>query len=399
MEQTQTRLINLPVIGRVQHGEKLKNKVTEYGYFIAKSDDAYMKKFLDKFDEEYKGKQNIEIEFFDEEPLSIKYARYNQGGEACRCSRESNQATLKVKNGWKQIECDKFGCEYRQKDANGKRACNRIGWLKFFIPSISTDRIFLMKITGQQSISKLDDYIKLQKLQGKSVKGKYTIFLKKSEKPNSLGQTYTNYVLDLFKNEDFYSENTTLENASNISQEQLSTKPIQNVKNEDETTGNNEITSTNIKNSESKAEKKEPDEKQVKTKTTKASKIVKQEKATSKKENSTKESKEEKNPKIETTNKPKNNKTEGKFSWDNIYLLFETFREKVKTKNGEKDYLIARFYDVNDQKYDVIINPNDEERIKKCNLGAAVKLELKNFGERLCAMRMEIFDEQQKIAA
>lgn len=71
MEQTQTRLINLPVIGRVQHGEKLKNKVTEYGYFIAKSDDAYMKKFLDKFDEEYKGKQNIEIEFFDEERYQL----------------------------------------------------------------------------------------------------------------------------------------------------------------------------------------------------------------------------------------------------------------------------------------------------------------------------------------
>ena len=71
MEQTQTRLINLPVIGRVQHGEKLKNKVTEYGYFIAKSDDAYMKKFLDKFDEEYKGKQNIEIEFFDEININV----------------------------------------------------------------------------------------------------------------------------------------------------------------------------------------------------------------------------------------------------------------------------------------------------------------------------------------
>ena len=33
MEQTQTRLINLPVIGRVQHGEKLKNKVTEIKMF------------------------------------------------------------------------------------------------------------------------------------------------------------------------------------------------------------------------------------------------------------------------------------------------------------------------------------------------------------------------------
>ena len=50
----QTKLVNLPIIARVQHGEKIKNKVTEYGYFIAKSDDEYMKSYLDKFNRENK---------------------------------------------------------------------------------------------------------------------------------------------------------------------------------------------------------------------------------------------------------------------------------------------------------------------------------------------------------
>ena len=31
------RLVNLPIIGNIQHGEKINNKITEYGYFIAKT--------------------------------------------------------------------------------------------------------------------------------------------------------------------------------------------------------------------------------------------------------------------------------------------------------------------------------------------------------------------------
>lgn len=94
----QTQLVNLPVIGRVQHGKKIKNKVIEYGYFIAKSDDSYMQIYLDKFDKLFKGKQSIEIEFFNEEPLSKKYVRYNQSGEVCCSPEGSNKANQRVKN-------------------------------------------------------------------------------------------------------------------------------------------------------------------------------------------------------------------------------------------------------------------------------------------------------------
>ena len=54
----QTRYVNLPVIGRVQHGEKIINnnggtKLLEYGHFIAKIQDEFMQKFLERFNELY----------------------------------------------------------------------------------------------------------------------------------------------------------------------------------------------------------------------------------------------------------------------------------------------------------------------------------------------------------
>ena len=79
-----------------------------------------MKSYLDKFNKLFKGKQSIEIEFFDEEPLSKKYVRYNQSGEVCRSPEGSNQATQRIKNGWQQINCDTYNCQYRQKNEYGK---------------------------------------------------------------------------------------------------------------------------------------------------------------------------------------------------------------------------------------------------------------------------------------
>lgn len=143
----QTRFVNLPVIGRIQHGERINNRVFERGYFLAKIDDTYMQTYLEKFNQQYKGKQSIEIELFNEDPLTTKYARYNQSGEVCYCMADSTQANQKTKNGWQKINCDTYNCQYRQKNEQGKCACNRIGWLKFLIPSVCKDRIFLMRIT------------------------------------------------------------------------------------------------------------------------------------------------------------------------------------------------------------------------------------------------------------
>lgn len=100
-----------------------------------------MQPYLEKFNKLYKGNKSIDIELFTEDPLSIKYARYNQSGEVCYCMEDSDMANQKTKNGWKQIQCTE-ACQYRQKNEAGKCACNRIAWFKFFIPSISKDQIY-----------------------------------------------------------------------------------------------------------------------------------------------------------------------------------------------------------------------------------------------------------------
>lgn len=206
----QTKYANLPVIGRVQHGEKVATanggtRAKELGHFIAKIQQEYMQKFLEKFNEQYKGKQYIEIEFCNDEPLTKKYVRYNQSGEVCSCLEGNNTANQKTKNGWQPVECNSQ-CQYRQKNEQGKSACNRIAWLKFFIPSICKDRIWLMRITGQTSINRLDAYINLQKAQGNSLKGRYILFLKQEEQTSQFTcQNFNNYILDIIKKEAYES--------------------------------------------------------------------------------------------------------------------------------------------------------------------------------------------------
>ena len=96
----ETRILKLPIIGKVQHGEQIindngKKQIKEYGYFIAKIKENNMQHYLDKFNETIKGKQSIDIQFLNDNPLSVRYERNNQGGKACYCM--ANEATGKQK--------------------------------------------------------------------------------------------------------------------------------------------------------------------------------------------------------------------------------------------------------------------------------------------------------------
>lgn len=369
----QTKLTNLPVIGRVQHGEKIKNKIIEYGYFIAKSDDIYMKSYLDKFNKLFKGKPNIEIEFFDEEPLSKKYVRYNQSGEVCRSPEGSNNAKQRVKNGWQQINCDTYNCQYRQKNEHGKYACNRIGWLKFLIPDVSTDRIFLMRITGQTSINNLDDYIKLQKAQGKSIKGRYIIFLKQKEQSNSLGQTFNNYVLDILKKENFES----------IEQIPKTTEKSKELSKDNDKNVNNAVVNLNTTPSSSEV-------KQEVTQTQEIIETLKEETATK----TTKKGTESKSKK--TDDKSKDTKTQETSvendNFKNCYVLLNTFNEKI----GDRDYLMGQFADMKDQISNIAIRPEHARELEKCDLGTFVRLDVKEIKGRKFAVKLEFIEKTQK---
>ncbi len=157
-----------------------RKRVKEYGYFIAKIQESNMQPYLDKFNQLIRGNKSITIRLLEEDTFSIKRVRYNQGGLACYCMDNEDTGRIKEKNLWKPQPCNS-SCNYLIKDDKGKTLCNRIAWLKFFIPEISTDRIWLMKITGQQSIDNLDAYLKVQKLQNNSLNG---LFILKTARTN-----------------------------------------------------------------------------------------------------------------------------------------------------------------------------------------------------------------------
>lgn len=388
----QTRNTNLPVIGMVQHGIQIQNpngtkRAKELGHFIAKIQDNYMQKFLQKFDELYTGKKYLEIEFVNDNPLTKKFVRYNQGGEVCHCLEGNSTGSQKTKDGWKPIECNTEQCQYRQKNENGKTACNRIAWLKFFIPSISKDRIWLMKITGQTSINRIDAYINIQKAQGSSLDNRYILFLKQEEQTSkSTGQTFNNYVLDILKKEDFLLEQTTPKTSENT--QELSTKNEQNVNNNvvnqelAVTTNNNTPTVIPVEN--------------IKPKETTTKKST----ATTKKQTKSKTKKEEeKAPKEIKTEEAKNENAEDNLK--NCYGLLKTFTETLTNKKGEqKEYLIGEFVDMKDNISNIVIRPEDSAELAECDLGTFVRLEVNEIGGRKFAMRLEFIEKTlKKVAA
>lgn len=398
----QRRNVNLPVIGRVQHGEQIttsdgKKRVKEYGSFIAKIKDSHMQGYLQKFDSLCKGKTNIEIQIFDDNPLTKKYERFNQGGSACSCMEGSNKAKQKVTNGWQEINCDKVSCQYRKRDNYGKMACNRIGWFKFLIPSISTNRIWLMRITGQTSIDRLDEFFSLKKSLGQSIKGNYILFLKQEEQSNSFAKSFNNYILDIIDKEDFISKT----NNQTTNQEKLSTNNSQTVDNTVVNTTPKQTKSTistlpktNVieEKAEKPVEQEEP-KAEVKKETTK--KTTKKT-ATSKKTSSTSKKMDNEESKIVEV-QPTENKNTSSNSLDNCYMFVSTHYENIKNKLGEsKEYLIALFHNMSDEPFNIVINPKDAPELLTCDLGTFVKLDLKTVGEKIFALNIEYIEKKVK---
>ena len=326
-----------------------------------------MKSYLEKFDNQYKGKQTIDIFIFNEEPLSIKHSRSNQSGEQCYCKEGSNEANQKTKNGWQKVNCDRANCQYKQKDSYGKTACKRMGWFKFIIPSVCEDRIFLMRITGQTSINRLNDYFKLQKSQGKSIKGFYSLILKQEEQSNSLGKTFNNYILDIIKKDNFISQNTIPENIEKP--KELSTKNDQNV--------NKETEESNIQ-SPTLDEKKE--EKQTKKSITKSTK--------------SKPKKTQEDKKDTDTKNDENSTLKEKYP--NTYILVENKHKEI----AGKDYLVPQFVDMEDKLFDIAVRPEVAAELENCETGTYVKMVTSEVNGQLFAIEFEFVQKMsKKIAA
>jgi len=346
----QIKNVNLPICGRIQHGEQQilngKTRVVELGYFIAKIKNDAMNFLLNRFNEKYNKMNTITIRFFDENPLSIKRVRYNQSGTVCYCMSNETQAKQKVSNSWKTIDCTE-DCQYRiSAKENVKPMCNFEGTLKFLLPEISTDRIWIMKITGQTSIKRLKEYIDFQKHLGNSLIGDYTLFLKREEQINKNGKTFNNCILDIIKKDDFNSQKILPTN-TNI-QNELSTKDSLIVDNSSNTKQNNTIKNESKNNTK-------------KVKTTKTT-----------------------NKSIDSAENTDTILQEEKSNeFDNYYILVETFNKTIAKDGKPTEYLVGSFCDMKDNIINVIIPPELKADLLKCDIGTTVILDLAQAGSNI----------------
>ena len=375
---------NLPIVGRIQHGEQQvvnqRKRVTELGYFIAKTKNNNMNFLLNRFNEKYPKQTFLNVQFFDEDPLTVRKARYNQGGIVCYCMSRTSKGKQKVSNKWQDIECDS-NCKYCIKqEGTSKPACNYEGTLKFMLPEISQDRIWIMKITGQQSISNLEEYIEFQKYLGNSLKGTYTIFLNQIEQTNSEGKKFNNFVIDIVKAEDF--------NSNNNSNSQIDSKnPIISTQNID-----NNIPSQvpNEKNTQKDTKKTN---RQTKTSTKKDAKTNNTNVVTS-----TSDGKNDSQMKqTQVTDEKKNNAPE---THQEHCFLYDTEYKNFKKSGKDTEYLIAKVADVNDKTTDVVVKPEFREKIEKCDIGTELIIELEKFGENIISKHIEFVNPiPKKVAA
>ena len=353
-----------------------------------------MQGFLNKFNEQYMGKQYIEIEFCNENPLSKRFERNNQGGKVCYCMEGTTTGKQKTKDGWKPIECNEQ-CQYRQKDKKGKSACNRIGWLKFFIPSICQNRIWLMRITGQESINRLDAFINLEKAQENTLKGRYILFLKQEEQTSkATGKSYNNYILDIVKKEDFIFEPQIPQ--TNQKQEELSTKTSQNVNNnieqEQQNTATKPVTTqkSNTETKNAEVAKPKEDNKQIQSETTDMTETKKTTKP--KKQTKSKTKKAEEKSKEST-----NEKQQDTENYDNYYVFESLSSEKIQTKSGTKNYTVGKFYDTQDKQHNIIVKPEYATELQNCELGTLVEFtEIKEIEGRKFALGLNFISKMPK---
>ena len=363
---------NLPIVGRIQHGEQQfinqRKRVTELGYFIAKTKNSNMNFLLNRFDEKYPKQTFLNVTFFNEDPLTIRRIRYNQGGAVCYCMSGTTKGKQKVSNKWQDIECSS-NCKYciKQEGAN-KPACNYEGTLKFMLPEISQDRIWIMKVTGQQSISNLEEYIGFQKYLGNSLKGTYTIFLNQIEQTNAEGKKFNNFVIDIVKAEDFNSNNNLIsQNATKNSI--MSTENTNSVENSIPSQTETEKNTKKGTNKTSKQAKKS-----TKTNDTNVVSSMETEKVDSNLEQ----------PQI--TNEQNQNVPQ---TYKEHCFLYDTEYKNFKKAGKDTEYLIAKVTDENDKTTDVVVKPEFREKMEKCDIGTELILELQKFGENIISKNID----------
>ena len=341
-----TKYVTLPIAGSIAHGIRLENGAPkELGHFIAKTNESQLEVLTEKFKNIY-GDQplKIKIKFFSENPLSIKKVRYNQSGTVCYCMDGSFKAKQKVKNEWKEKDC-LSSCEYAMSNDNQKPACVKEATLKFLIPEISLDRIWIMKIRGITVISRINDYLNSQRLLENSIKGDYYLYLTKIKQDSRLqGKSFTNYVLDIVRNEENDVENQKSENS------------IQNLSTENE------------KNVENQTQN------------------IKKEKSNNKTKNDKKQDGKNDNKVVNIENKKKSKKdveNNEDYNMEKCYYYLDLEPIVIENKGKKLNYMAAKLSDMQDKQLVAVINNELANELKECDLGTILELELKEISKQM----------------
>ena len=354
----QTTFRTLPIAGSIKHGTKTgkegKERPVELGYFVAKVQDEAMRHLLEKFNNLYKESKELNIYFPDENPFTEKRVRYNQVGTVCYCLLNQTKGKEKVGKQWSEKDCSEE-CEHRIAPKGKKPACAIEGTLKFMIPEISKDRIWYLKTTSYYSLQNIRDYINFQKHLNNSLIGNYKLFLKPKEDIIE-GKTFSNFVLDIVKNDDFISN------------------PISNQDNTKITTpSNTQVEKNPLKEKKPKSTNKTT----ISTKTitpAEESDVIS----------------------IEIPKSKKNEPTEDDLK--RYYVLIDTKDVTINKKGKPTKYLEAKFCNKDSKEISAIIHPKYAKDMSLCELGSQFLMDIEEFGQRLIVNKCEYLVKQLKEA-
>ncbi len=301
-----------------------------------------MNSLVEKFNKIYGNKPTkLKVKFFEEEPFTVRNARYNQSGLMCYCMQGKTLGKEKDKNVWKEKECLE-NCEYLISKDNQKPACMEEGTLKFLLPEISNDRVWIMKVRGITVIDKISDYIISQGLIGNSMIGEFYLYLKKEEHiRQSDGQKFTNYTIDILKIDNQEIPIIQPEQQEIMSQSQ----------------NNHEIQKKNKSQNTIITTKKKNNDKTTTSKKTTTNNVI-----TMNNQN---------NIKFETVN-------EGEYDVDKCYCYLGVKPIEIVNKGQKLNYTIGTFIDSNDKEVSAIVNQDLANELKSCDLGTIVLIETVN---------------------
>ena len=81
------------------------------------------------------------------------------------------------------------------------------------------------------------------------------------------------------------------------------------------------------------------------------------------------------------------------------FFLESTFKENINNKGQVKEYLIGKFYDMEDKVQNIVIKPDYEKELLECDIGTVVELDIKDVAERKFAVDLKFIDKRIKKVA